>query len=127
MNDFELNEDTYELYAMKSYDNPCCKSTDEFYEDLGRTRYIKRLLRRYVNKDEIKERLLLNHLIVFGNVFGPKPTARMLFYHMEQELWPALKTFLVFLNYIDDSQDVCGVKASDIPLDGFLVEALRNI
>ena len=71
MNIFEeLNEDNFTLFAIRHYDNPQCTSTEEFYEDIRRFRYLKRLLKRYAKSGELRERLILNHLIVLSNLFG---------------------------------------------------------
>ena len=88
------------MYAAKYYDNPCCLSVEEFYEDLARFKYIIRLLRRYRETGIIQERLVLNHIISLYNVFDIKAASHMMFYRIDVELWPALKTFLIYLNYI---------------------------
>ena len=70
----DLNEDNFTLFAIRYYDNPQCTSTEEFYEDIRRFRYLKRLLKRYVKTGELRERLILNHLIVLSNLFGVNNT-----------------------------------------------------
>jgi len=117
----ELNEGNFVLFASRHYDNPQCMSVEEFHHDLQRFKYLKRLLRRYTQNDDLQERLILNHIVVLYNVFGIVPTNKMMFYRMEQEYWSAVKTFLIFLNYLRDDELV------DIPLDQTIVERLRNL
>ena len=75
-----LDDSNFLLYAASNYDNPQCYDTDEFYDDLKRFKYLKRLFNRYKETGELKERLILNHLIVIYNVFGPMPATRLLFF-----------------------------------------------
>ena len=107
----ELDESNYTLFAMKHYDNPECKDVDEFYEDINRTKYLKRLLRRYRTSGILRERLILNHIIVLNNVFGNEASATLLLYKIEQEYWAILKTFLVFLKTLNE-EELPGVKIS---------------
>lgn len=116
---FELTEDNFLLYAIKHYDNPNCKGMVEFEDDLKKFRYLKRLFRKYTAGKELKERLIVNHLVVIYNLFGPAAT-KMLFFKIEKKYWSQLKTFLVFLNYMPEDEIT-------IPLDMRVVEALRKI
>ena len=95
----ELNESNYMLFAIKFYDNPQAVTKDDFESDLKRIRYIKRLLKRYKNTGELKIHLILNHLIILFNVFH-EAAVPLLFYNLEEDLWPSIKSFLVFLNRI---------------------------
>jgi hypothetical protein len=97
----ELNESNYLLFAIKFYDNPQAVTKDDFETDLKRIRYVKRLLKRYKNSGELKVHLILNHLIILFNVFNDA-TVPLLFYNLEEELWPSIKSFLVFLNRIPE-------------------------
>ena len=117
----ELTEENFSLYAAKNYDNPQCLSVEEFEDDLARFKYIKRLLRRYRETGEIQERLVLNHLIILYNVFGIKAANRMVFFKIEKELWPILKPFLVYLNYLPETEK------TEVPLDQYIVDVLRKI
>jgi len=117
----ELNEDNFVLFASRHYDNPQCMSVEEFYHDLQRFKYLKRLLRRYTQNDDLQERLILNHIVVLYNVFGIEATNRMMFYRMERDYWSAIKTFLIFLNYLREDDYV------EVPLDQTIVERLRNL
>ena len=117
----DLNEKNFLLYAMKEYNNPQCVDVDEFNDDLKKIKYIKRLLNQYISEGILKERLLLNHIIVFFNVFTTKAATRILFYKMEEEFWPMLKTFLFYLNYMpeDKIESINGreILVTDIPMD----------
>lgn len=95
-----LTNDNFMMFAMKNYTNPQCTNIDEFYEDLNRIKYIKRLLGKYNKKGIIKARLILNHIIILNNVFGNEACSRILFHKLEPEFYSAIKTFLGFLNYL---------------------------
>ena len=96
------------MFAIKHYDNPQSEGEKEFQDDLKRFKYIKRLLRKYYDTGVLKERLLLNHLIVLLNVFGADACATLLLYKIQNEYWSALKSFTLYLNMIreDDLQDI---------------------
>ena len=97
----ELNESNYMLFAIKFYDNPQAVTKDDFEDDLKRIKYIKRLLKRYRNNGELKVHLILNHLTVLVNVFNDAAVP-LLFYNLEKDLWPYIKSFLVFLKRIPE-------------------------
>jgi hypothetical protein len=97
----ELNEDNYLLFAIKFYDNPQAVTKDDFEDDLKRIKYVKRLLKRYKNTGVLKTHLILNHLTVLFNVFDDAAVA-LLFFNLERELWPYIKSFLIFLNIIPE-------------------------
>ena len=92
------------MYAIKHYDNPQCEGEKEFQDDLKRFKYIKRLLRKYYDTGILKERLLLNHFTVLNNVFGSTASTTLLLYKIQEEYWPALKSFLIFLNSISSEE-----------------------
>lgn len=94
----ELNEENFFMYAVKNYYNPACKGISEFTEDIKKFRYLKRLFRKNNTKKGVKERLILNHIVVLNNLFGPESVTRMLFFKIEKKYWSELKTYLVFLN-----------------------------
>ena len=124
----DLNEKNFLLYAMKEYDNPQCVQVEEFYDDLKKVKYIKRLFNQYLNEGVLKERLLLNHIIVFYNVFPVRSATRMLFLKIEEKFWPILKTFLVYLSYmpeIIDSINGRAIISDNIQLDQGVVDKLR--
>jgi hypothetical protein len=97
----ELNENNYILFAIKYYENPQSVTMEDFESDLKRIRYIKRLLKRYKNTGELKTHLVLNHLIILFNVFNDAAVP-LLFYNLESELWPSIKSFLIFLNRLPE-------------------------
>ena len=117
----ELTEKNLFLYAAKHYKNPNFSDIDDFYEDLKRFKYIKRLLNRYIESDELSERLILNHLIVIFNMFGIEAALNILDLKLEDKHWPVVKPFLIFLNYIKNDQ------YTGITMDPTVVEALRKI
>lgn len=123
----ELTQDTFLLYAAQHYNNPSCISLREFESDLKRFKYIKRLLKRYKKSGILSERLLLNHLILLHNVFSDA-LVPMLFLKFEEEFWPQIKTFLVFLNYLpEDFHITKNIKETEIPLDDNIITKLRKI
>ncbi len=125
----DLNEENFMLYAMKCYTSPHC-IISEFEGDIKRTKYLKRLFRRYKITKSLKERLIMNHIILLNNVFGPEATARILFYKTDERDYDILKTFLDYLDIMPDF--VYGINgktilSSDLPLDMNVAEILRNI
>jgi hypothetical protein len=124
-----LNSDNVLLFCVKAYDRPDMLMS-EFKEDMKRFNYLKRLFRRHRKIGELREQLVLNHLIVIYNVFGPEFATRILFFKMAKEDYSALKTYLLFLNYMPIV--VYGIKgqdilSSDIEVDMEIAEALRKI
>jgi hypothetical protein len=117
----KLTDDNFIQYAMKHYDNPQCTTVEEFQNDLKRFKYLKLLLRRYLDSDTLRERLIINHIVVLYNVFGAEATKEMLLFKLETDTLPALKTFLVFLNFMRDDE------RTDIPLDNNVVKVLREL
>lgn len=126
----KLDETNFLLYAAKHYDNPQCFDTLEFYEDLARFKYIKRLFNRYEEAGELKERLVLNHLTILYNVFGIAAT-RMLFFKLDG-YHHMLKPFIVLLGHMPEVIKGIGIQnktifSSDIHMDENIVQILRNI
>lgn len=121
MKNFELTEENLLIYAAKNYYNPKYINADEFYEDLKRFKYIKRLLNRYEETGTLSERLILNHLIVVFNVFGIEPALKILELKIDKRQWPQIKPFLIFLRYIRNDQ------YTNIIMDPIVVDALRKI
>tara|TARA_R100001082_G_C4350500_1_gene154317 strand:+ start:385 stop:777 length:393 start_codon:yes stop_codon:yes gene_type:complete len=97
----DLNEDNFQIFAIKNYENPQAITRDDFDKDLNHFRYIKRLLKRYKSSGELKVHLLINHFIILYNIFGEAATP-MLFYKIEEDLWGIVKTFIVFLNRLPE-------------------------
>ena len=99
-----INADNVVMYAIRHYNNPQSEGEKEFEDDLKRFKYIKRLLRKFQDTGILKERLLLNHLIVLHNVFGTTACVTLLLYKIQEEYWPVLKAFLIFLNSIREEE-----------------------
>jgi hypothetical protein len=124
----DLTNDNILLYAAKAYDKPNCIMS-EFKEDMKRFNYLKRLFKRYRKVGELREQLVLNHLVVICNVFGPEVATRILFFKMAKDDFPALKTYLLFLSCMPER--VKGIKghdiiSSEIPVDMTIAEVLRT-
>jgi hypothetical protein len=126
----QLTEENFVLYAMKHYDNPSCSGIAEFNDDLKRFRYLKRLFKKYKAGSSLKERLILNHIVVLHNLFGAS-TVNMLFFKIDVKHWSQLKTFLAFLSYmptgfVAKTADI-EMQGYEIPLDDKVANALGKI
>ena len=119
----ELNEENFLLFAIKHYENPSALTKEDFEKDLNHFKYIKRLLKRYKGSGELKVHLLLNHFIILYNIFGDATTP-MLFFKIDQNLWSAIKTFIVFLDKLPDFPK-CYIH--DIDMDERCLEELEKI
>ena len=119
----ELNESNYLLFAIKFYDNPQSVTREDFESDLKRIRYVTRLLKRYQNNGELKVHLILNHLIILFNVFN-EATVPLLFYNLDEELWPAIKSFLIFLNRVSEYPKT---KVNEIEADEYCLQQLKEL
>lgn len=127
----KIDESNALLYAAKCYDNPQCFDTVEFYEDLNRFKYVKRLLNKYEETGELKERLILNHITVLNNVFGTIGSTRLLLLKCQDQLH-FIMPFLVFLNMMPETISGIGIEnktinRDDISMDMTVVEALKRI
>ena len=116
----ELNDDNFILFAIKNYENPQAVTKEDFDKDLNHFKYIKRLLKRYKNTGVLKSHLLLNHFIILYNIWG-EATTPMLFFKIDEELWPAMKTFIIFLNRFPEYPKT---HIHDITVD---IECLREL
>ena len=121
----QLNENNFLMFTMKEYSNPQCDNIEEFYEDLNRVKYIKRLLGKYDSKDILRERLILNHLIILANVFGVVSASRILFYRIEDKYHSYIKSFLSYLNHLPN--EIPEVDIESIPLDHKILKKLEKI
>lgn len=119
----ELNDDNYIMFAIRYYDNPQCVTKDDFYEDLKRFKYIKRLFKRYIKTGQLKSHLLLNHFIILFNVFG-EAAVPLLFFKIEKVYWPILKTFLLYLDRLGPGLEY---QLSNIPEDEYCKQELNSI
>lgn len=119
-------EEKFLLDAMHHYDNPQCTTLSEFAEDLKRFLYLKKLFHRYKTNKELRERLILNHLIVLYNVFGDSATP-MLFSKIDSDNWNSLATFLIYLGRMPEEINEINLKLTDIILDETIIQVLRKI
>ena len=122
----KLNESNFLLYAMHHYDNTQCYSLVEFEDDLKKFLYLKKLISRYKNNGDLKERLILNHIIVLYNLFGDA-TTKMLFYKVDENCWDVLTTFLVYLDRMPETLADYGIILSEVVLDERVISTLRKI
>ena len=122
----ELTNENYLMFALLHYDNPHCIDIKEYFEDVRKLKYIKRLFNRYKEDGVMKERLILNHLISFYNVFDNKAATRLLFFRVGDEYHSLLKTFLVYLNRMPEQVNET-LFSSDIQLDEKIIEILRDL
>ena len=119
----ELNDDNYLLFAIKYYENPHAVTREDFEDDLKKIKYVKRLLRRYINTNTLKTHLILNHLTVLFNVFGDAAVP-LLFFNLERDLWASIKAFLVFLGKLPEFPKS---EIDEITLDAYCLDQLENI
>jgi hypothetical protein len=126
MNHELLDDENFILFAAKHYENTQCYGTEEFYDDLKRFKYLKRLFGKYEETGELRERLIINHLIILYNVFGTTTTT-MLFYKLVG-YYSYLVPFLVLLHRLPEKVNIGTiVHTSDIQMDKNIVEVLRKI
>lgn len=121
LKDIEITDDNFALYAAQNYINPRILSIDEFNEDVDRFKYLKKLFTQYSDKGELHERLISNHLICIYNVFDYDAATNMCFFKLKEIHWPALKTFLMYHNYIRHDSFY------DIPCDLYVVKKLKTM
>ena len=123
-----LTDDNFLIYCAKHYDNPQCHSTEEFLEDIKRIKYIKKLITRYVEGGDLKERLILNHIIILSNVFGADHLSRILYLKMKPQ-FKYIKPFLLLLNIMPDKlfdvKDEKVINSDTIPMDETIIKKLR--
>tara|TARA_Y100000114_G_scaffold70136_1_gene64194 strand:- start:1668 stop:2030 length:363 start_codon:yes stop_codon:yes gene_type:complete len=117
----KITSENVMMFAIKHYDNRHLGGEQEFFDDLKRIKYIKRLFKRYLDTGELRERLLLNHFIVLKNMFGADAAITLLLFKIEREYWSLLKTFLVFLNMLKDGE------LSDIEINDTVLNKLKEI
>lgn len=127
----KIDESNFVLFAANNYDNPQCMDEMEFFHDLKRFRYLKRLFNKYQETGELKERLILNHLVVLYNMFGSEAATKMLFFRLEDYL-ELLKPFLLFLSQLPEVVTGIGiedrtVRTVNIPSNQNIIDALRRI
>lgn len=126
---YDLNDNNVTILAIKHYDTKNCLMS-EFEEDFKRVKYIKRLIGKYKVSGEIKDRLLLNHIVILGNSFGPEFTTKLLFLKIEDKYYDVLKPFLLYLQFLPDEISTINGRSINtrlIPLDPYVVNLLRKI
>jgi len=126
----DLTDKNIDMYMMKYYDNPQCVDLEEYNDDIKRIKYIKRLFNRYEKTGDLKERLILNHIIVLYNVYEIEVATRILFFRIDSSLWSVMKTFLVFLGCMPERVDgIRGVNIlnSNISINVDIANHLREI
>lgn len=116
-----IDDDNFLLYAAKNYYNPTCIDADEFYEDINRFKYLKRLIRRYQDENDLAVNLILNHLVVIFNVFGIEAGLKILEYKLNDDNWSIIKPFLIYLQAITNDKYV------GIEMDDYVIDRLREI
>lgn len=116
----ELNEENFLFFAIQNYNNPQSVTQDDFFNDLKKIKYLKRLFKKYKTTGEIKTDLILIHITVLYNVFGAAATP-MLFFKISSEYWSCLKSFLVFLNRLEETQ------LKSVPIDQYCLDKLGEI
>ena len=116
-----ITNDNVMMFAIKHYDNPQCEGEKEFHDDMKRFKYIKRLLRKYKETGVLKERLLLNHIIILKNLFGPEACVTLLLFKIQREHWETLKSFLLFLNILRQDE------ISEVEENTEVLEVLRKL
>jgi len=119
----ELNENNYLLFAIKYYDNPQSTTKEDFFDDMKKFKYVKRLLKRYKKTGDLQIHLIINHVITLFNIFNDA-TIPLLFLKLEEELWPVLKSFLMFLNRIPEYPRTA---LQEIPFDKYCLEQLNQL
>ena len=116
-----ITPENWLMFAMHNYDNPQCEGEEEFQEDIKRLKYLKRLFKKYYETGTLKERFILNHIIVLLNVFGAEAAGVLFLFKIDKEYWSALKTFMLFLNMIPETE------LKNIELDAHVWKVLDNI
>ena len=117
----KITSENITMFAIRHYDNPHCESEKEFYDDMKRFKYIKRLLRKYKETNVLKERLILNHIIILRNLFGPEACVTLLLYKIQQEYLSTLKSFLLYLNMIRNDE------LNEVESNNEVLDVLRKI
>jgi len=130
MNYEKLTNDNYLIFCAQHYNGSKYYTTEEFVEDLNRVKYIKKLVTRYIENDDLKERLILNHIIVLNNCFGPEITCKILYLKLKSQM-RYVKPFLVLLNilpekiYNVDNQET--IDTDVIDMDQNIITKLRKV
>jgi hypothetical protein len=126
----KLTDKNFLLFCASHYDNARYVSTEDFIEDLSRIKYIKKLITRYVESGELKERLILNHIIILNNCFGPEALCKILYLKLKPQM-RYIKPFLILLNILPETIMYVGdeeiVYTDSIEMDELIVASLRKV
>lgn len=126
----KLTDNNFLLFCAQHYDNSRYVSTEEFVEDLNRIKYIKKLVTRYVESGDLKERLILNHIIILNNCFGPEALCKILYLKLNTQM-KYIKPFLILLNLLPEKifnvNDEIVIDTNLIEMDQFIVNKLRKV
>jgi hypothetical protein len=124
-----LTDDNFLLFCAKYYDNPHY-DTEEFFDDVKRIKYVKKLITRYVEKGDLKERLILNHIIILNNCFGPEILCKILYLKLKDYM-KYVKPFLIFLNLLTPKlyniEKERLIYTDMIPMDTEIIARLRKV
>ena len=121
-----ITDDTFVIIAMQHYDNLQCTSVSEFEEDLKRFVYLKKLFGRYKDSGDLREKLIINHLIILHNVFGVI-TTDLLFFKIDREYWSVLATFLLYLGRMPAELPELNMKLNELTIDDHILDVLRKL
>lgn len=126
----KLTDKNFLLFCAHHYDNSRYVSTEEFVEDLNRIKYIKKLVTRYVENGDLKERLILNHIIILNNCFGPDILCKILYLKLKPQM-KYIKPFLILLNILPDKiynvDEETIIDTNLIEMDQLIVDKLRKV
>ena len=126
----KLTDKNFLLFCATHYDNAQYASTEDFIEDLNRLKYIKKLITRYIETGELKERLILNHIIILNNCFGPEALCKILYLKLKPQM-KYIKPFLLLLNILPDKimnvGDEILIDTNLIDIDSVIVSKLRKV
>jgi hypothetical protein len=126
----KLNDSNFMLFCAKHYDNSKYASTEELYEDLSRIKYIKKLITRYTQDNDLKERLILNHIIILNNCFGPEALNKILYLKLKDQM-KYVKPFLIMLNILPEKihnvNNEVVIDTNTIEMDQGIIKRLRKV
>jgi len=130
MNYEKLTNENYLVFCAQHYNGKRYYTTEEFVEDLNRVKYIKKLITRYIENNDLKERLILNHIIILNNCFGPDVLCKILYLKLKHQM-RFIKPFLILLNVLPDKIYNVGdeetIDTDLIEMDNLIITKLRKV
>ena len=117
-----LTEENFLILAASHYRIKYFSTSEEFLSDIKRIVYIKKLLTRFKTSGKIDEQLIMNHIIILNNIFGPEFLCRILYLKMSN-YFEYLKPFLIFLCLLPDIIP----QVNGIDIDSVLIEMNGDI